>query len=162
MTTYETLQDIYKHIFEQLKYAELKNGVLLTLQIGLLYFITRFIMIEYKVLFLLLLIFNISITLFSFFPNLNSFTFSNLKDKDTINNLFFFESIRHYTKYEYLKLFTQDNPSTQNTKILLDISEQIIVLSNITSKKHLLYKISFLTFCVFNFIAIFYIILFMI
>ena len=159
MKSYQILQDIFKNTFEQLKYAELKNGILLTLQIGIFYFISTNIIVEYKNYFLCVLLTNIAITLFSFFPNLNNYTFFNSKENDTIKNLFFFESIKHYNEKEYLALVleTVSDKDNKNNKLYLNITNQIITLSKITSKKYLLYKVSFWMFFIFGFsIIIFY------
>lgn len=150
--SYDLLQDIYKHIFEQLKYAELKNGILLTLLIGIFYFIASNLTINFKSIILIFLLINIAMTLLSFYPNLSSFTLFNKKEKDSIKNIYFFESIKHYTHYEYLEILLKENDDLddKNNKILLDISSQIIVQSNITSTKHFIYKISFIYFCIFS------------
>ena len=151
--SYDLLQDIYKHIFEQLKYSELKNGIMLTFLIGIFYFAaSNSLIINDKVAILIFLLINIAITLFSFYPNLSSFTLFNKKDKDSIKNIYFFESIKHYTHYEYLEILLKENDDldNKNNKIFLDISSQIIILSNITSAKHFIYKISFIYFCIFS------------
>jgi len=156
LETYNLLQDIHKHIFEQLKYAELKNGILLTLLIGVLYFISTNLVINAKVYIVCLLLLNIGITLFSFFPYLSSFTLWNDKNNDQAKNLYFFESIKNYTDEGYLKMLLEANNDliNKNNQLFLNLSNQIIVLSKITSKKHLLYKTSFIYFCTLSFITI--------
>lgn len=156
VSSYDILQDIYKHIFEQQKYAELKNGVMLTFLSGIFLAISLKLEIDSKSVVLFFLAINIAITLFSFYPNLSSFTFSNQKEKDPNSNIYFFESIKYYTKLDYLELVLKENKDeiSKSNKILVDMSNQIVILSKIISNKYLIYKVSYIYFCIYSVITL--------
>jgi len=148
MNSYTVLQDIFKNVFEHLKYAELKNGVFLSLQIGIFYFTINNLQIEYKLWLVSLMIINIFITLFSFFPHLDNYTFLYSKSTAKKNNIFFFEDIKNFDEKSYMNttLDILGEPEYKDSVLHQNISNQIITLSKITSNKFKLFKFSFFIF----------------
>src|SRR5574344_1444641 len=95
---YGVLQDIFKNIWEQQKYSEVKNGIILTLNIAILTILTRIPINEdfiCKVTFFILIVLffiHIFLILQSFFPkNKNK---ENIKWTNDEINIFFFGDIQ--------------------------------------------------------------------
>lgn len=155
---YNLLQDIFKNIWEQQKYAELKNGVMLTLNIAIFAIIGRTYLSlndifncekAYNIIFIglmFLFIIHILIIVLSYFPkdsNKEDFKWTN----DDIN-IFFYGDIRKLNSESYLKLLQEKvNVSEKiNKPILLDLSNQLIILSEITQNKYNAFKNSIYRF----------------
>lgn len=149
---YDLLQDVFKNIWEQQKYAELKNGVMLTLNIAIFAIIGRtyFSLNDtfncekaYNLIFIglmFLFVIHILIIVLSYFPkdrNKEDFKWTN----DDIN-IFFYGDIRKLQSESYLKLLQEKvNISDDiNKPILLDLSNQLIILSEVTQKKYNAFK----------------------
>ncbi|CAA6812043.1 MAG: Unknown protein [uncultured Sulfurovum sp.] len=148
LSIYTLLQDIFKNVWEQQKYSEVKNGVLLTFSIALFAILIRvYFKIELvinshnysKIIFFLLILFfmiHIVLILQSFFPN-----DSNKEDfKEAKNiNIFFFGDIQKVKSTQYLDLVikkVKPNKEDINTNPLLDLANQIVKLSEITQFKY--------------------------
>lgn len=152
---YDTLQDIFKNVWEQQKYSELKNGVLLTLNIAIFAVIARAYStslsceilnnIYSKWIFyglIILLALHIVIILQSYFPkdkNKEDIKWTN----DQIN-IFFFGDICKLNSDRYLKIVLEkfQNKEEIEKDILLDLSNQIVKLSEITQSKYTSFKSS--------------------
>lgn len=150
---YTTLQDILKNTWEQQKYSEIKNGVMLTFSITILVIIGRTclpipelinINIINKVIFIGLLFFlivHIFYVIHSFFPKdkkKEDFKYTN----DEIN-IFFFGDIQKLQNKQYLDIVIDKfNIKKQdiNEILLLDLSNQIVKLSEITQFKYSSFK----------------------
>lgn len=152
---YSLLQDIFKNVWEQQKYSEVKNGVLLTLNIAIFAIIARVYFsiassvsneIYSKVIFFILMVFFIIHLIFiiqSFFPK-----DSNKEDFKWTNNeinIFFFGDIQKLDSPKYLDLVIEKisiDKSDITKEPLLDLSNQIIKLSEITQSKYTSFKAS--------------------
>jgi len=105
---YGVLQDIFKNIWEQQKYSEVKNGIILTLNIAILTILTRIPINEdfiCKVTFFILIVLffiHIFLILQSFFPkNKNK---ENIKWTNDEINIFFFGDIQKLNSTKYLDI----------------------------------------------------------
>ena len=135
---YSVLQDIFKNIWEQQKYSEVKNGIILTLNIAILTILTRIPINEdfiCKVTFFILIVLffiHIFLILQSFFPkNKNK---ENIKWTNDEINIFFFGDIQKLNSTKYLDIVLDKYNIKKNDlsiKILLDLSNQIVKLSDI-------------------------------
>jgi len=155
---YDSLMDIHKHIFEQLKYAETKNHILLTINIAIIVmFIRYFFMVENKFdLFYWWYVTNFSFfvlpvyfILKAFFPKLNNAEKQQASNTENIN-IYFFEQIKSLSSLQYLKIVKTaiGIKRTTNKRQLCNLSNQIVVLSDITSSKHFYYKKAFNSFII--------------
>jgi len=149
---YNLLQDIFKNVWEQQKYSEIKNGVLLTFHIAFFAIILRISLsvsntisslISYKVtlLFLmLLLVLHIVFIIQSFFPQDSNK--EAIKDTDDEINIFFFGDIKKLESDKYLDLVIKKvSTSDDIDKIsLIDLSNQIVILSEIVQAKYISFK----------------------
>lgn len=150
---YNLLQDIFKNVWEQQKYAEVKNGVLLTLNLALFAVLARVYLsisntinseMWIKVCFYILgvlFIVHIICLMQSFFPK-----DSNKEDwkwtKDDIN-IFFFGDIQKLESPKYLELVIEklnQETSKINKAPLMDLANQIIKLSEIAQYKYTAFK----------------------
>ena len=152
---YDKLQDIFKNIWEQQKYSEVKNGVILTFNIAILVILIRvcfplpqFIQndIVNKNIFIgLVLIFIIHIfyIIRSFFPK--DTNKENIKWTNNQINIFYFGDIQKLESDSYLKIvidkFNIINADI-NKNVLLDLSNQIVKLAEITTYKYNSFKYS--------------------
>ncbi len=135
---YGVLQDIFKNIWEQQKYSEVKNGIILTLNIAILTILTRIPINEdfiCKVTFFILIVLffiHIFLILQSFFPkNKNK---ENIKWTNDEINIFFFGDIQKLNSTKYLNIVLDKYNIKKNDlsiNILLDLSNQIVKLSEI-------------------------------
>lgn len=126
---YSVLQDIFKNIWEQQKYSEVKNGIILTLNIAILTILTRIPINEdfiCKVTFFILIalfFIHIFLILQSFFPkNKNK---ENIKWTNDEINIFFFGDIQKLNSTKYLDIVLDKYNIKKNDlsiKILLDLS----------------------------------------
>ena len=148
---YKILQDIMKNIWEQQKYAEVKNGVLLTLNIAILAIIARIgksTIIGNEIytqsifyILIILLITHIVCIMQSFFPkdrNKEAMKWTN----DDIN-IFFFGDIQKLNSSRYLKLLLEKIGADKleiSQSALLDLANQIVKLSEITQSKYTSFK----------------------
>ena len=147
---YSVLQDIFKNIWEQQKYSEVKNGIILTLNIAILTILTRIPINEdfiCKVTFFILIVLffiHIFLILQSFFPkNKNK---ENIKWTNDEINIFFFGDIQKLNSTKYLDIVLDKYNIKKNDlsiKILLDLSNQIVKLSEIVEYKYTSFKNSF-------------------
>lgn len=162
---YTKMQDIFKNIWEQQKYSEAKNGILLTLNLAVFALIIRvYFYIEsfinsnniIKCMFFLLIlsfIWHIFLILNSFFPK-----DSNKENgKLSVNqiNIFFFGDIQKLQSNRYLDLLIEKlniNKDDVNKDILLDLANQIVKLSEITQSKYQSFKDSFFRMYVIGFL----------
>ena len=149
---YNLLQDIFKNVWEQQKYSEVKNGVLLTLNIAFFAIILRVCvsisntinsLISYKVILLflmLLLVFHISFIIQSFFPQDSNK--EDVKDVEGEINIFFFGDIKKLDSDEYLNLvINKVSMKKEINKVpLKDLSNQIVILSEIVQAKYIAFK----------------------
>lgn len=148
---YDTMLDIHKHIFEQQKYAETKNNILLSIVLALLVVYVRFFLIIkddilssifcFILFFIPLtpLIIALYFVLESFKPNLTNKEKPNEGIKDSINeNIYFFEYLCQITSDKLLKLVKNkiNCKNISNSKQLQDLANQICVLSSIVARKH--------------------------
>ena len=144
---YSVLQDIFKNIWEQQKYSEVKNGIILTLNIAILTILTRIPINEdfiCKVTFFILIVLffiHIFLILQSFFPkNKNK---ENIKWTNDEINIFFFGDIQKLNSTKYLDIVLDKYNIKKNDlsiKILLDLSNQIVKLSEIAEYKYTSFK----------------------
>ena len=144
---YGVLQDIFKNIWEQQKYSEVKNGIILTLNIAILTILTRIPINEdfiCKVTFFILIVLffiHIFLILQSFFPkNKNK---ENIKWTNDEINIFFFGDIQKLNSNKYLDILLDKyniNKNDLSIKILLDLANQIVKLSEIVEYKYTSFK----------------------
>ena len=144
---YGVLQDIFKNIWEQQKYSEVKNGIILTLNIAILTILTRIPINEdfiCKVTFFILIVLffiHIFLILQSFFPkNKNK---ENIKWTNDEINIFFFGDIQKLNSTKYLDIVLDKYNIKKNDlsiNILLDLSNQIVKLSEIAEYKYTSFK----------------------
>jgi hypothetical protein len=144
---YGVLQDVFKNVWEQQKYSEVKNGIILTLNIAILTILTRVSIdqdLVCKVIFFILIalfIIHIFLILQSFFPkNINK---ENIKWTNDEINIFFFGDIQKLNNTKYLNMVLDKyniNENDLNTKILLDLTNQIVKLSEIAQYKYTSFK----------------------
>ncbi|MCT7493286.1 Pycsar system effector family protein [Aliarcobacter cryaerophilus] len=144
---YSVLQDIFKNIWEQQKYSEVKNGIILTLNIAILTILTRIPINENFIckvtFFILIALFFIHIFLIlqSFFPkNKNK---ENIKWTNDEINIFFFGDIQKLNSNKYLDILLDKyniNKNDLSIKILLDLANQIVKLSEIVEYKYTSFK----------------------
>ena len=144
---YGVLEDIFKNIWEQQKYSEVKNGIILTLNIAILTILTRIPINEdfiCKVTFFILIVLffiHIFLILQSFFPkNKNK---ENIKWTNDEINIFFFGDIQKLNSTKYLDIVLDKYNIKKNDlsiKILLDLSNQIVKLSEIAEYKYTSFK----------------------
>ena len=154
---YGVLQDIFKNIWEQQKYSEVKNGIILTLNIAILTILTRIPINEdfiCKVTFFILLalfFIHIFLILQSFFPKnknketiiLSSKNKENIKWTNDEINIFFFGDIQKLNSTKYLDIVLDKYNIKKNDlsiNILLDLSNQIVKLSEIAEYKYTSFK----------------------
>ena len=165
---YILLQDIFKNTWEQQKYAEVKNGVLLTLNVAIFVVIIRVYFNisstinhdNFKIWFyILMLVFicHMICMIQSFFPK------DSNKEKKKWNydeiNIFFFGDIQKLESKEYLEILTKKidcDSSTINKSPLLDLSNQIVKLSEITQSKYSSFKWSIYRMYFLGFLFIIY------
>ena len=144
---YSVLQDIFKNIWEQQKYSEVKNGIILTLNIAILTILTRIPINENFIckvtFFILIALFFIHIFLIlqSFFPkNKNK---ENIKWTNDEINIFFFGDIQKLNSNKYLDILLDKyniNKNDLSIKILLDLANQIVKLSEVVEYKYTSFK----------------------
>lgn len=144
---YGVLQDVFKNVWEQQKYSEVKNGIILTLNIAILTILTKISINQdfvCKVIFFILLVLfvtNIFLILQSFFPkNINK---ENIKWTNEQINIFFFGDIQKLNNTKYLDIVLDKyniNKNDLNTNILLDLTNQIVKLSEIAQYKYTSFK----------------------
>jgi len=153
--TYSLLQDIFKNVWEQQKYSEIKNGVLLTLNLAMFALISRVYFSAtssitstpiVKILFFILIVFFVLHILWiikSFFPKDSNK--EDFKRTDDEINIFFFGDIGKLPSSIYLELLlekTQVEKANISKEFLLDLANQIVKLSEITQSKYTSFKAS--------------------
>ena len=167
---YSLMQDIFKNVWEQQKYSEAKNGILLTLNIAIFALIIRsyFHIADLingttwtKFIFFILVlsfIWHIFLIAKSFFPK-DSNTEDIKLSADQIN-IFFFGDIYKLNSNRYLDLLIDKldiNEGDINKNILLDLANQIVKLSEIAQSKYQSFKDAFVRMYVIGFLyAIFF------
>lgn len=166
---YGLLQDVFKNIWEQQKYSEVKNSVVLTLNIAIFTILARIYFnisqdINCKNIFFILMtlfIVHIFFILQSFFPK-----DKNKEDMKWTNdeiNIFFFGDIQKLNNTKYLDIILNKydiNKNELNRTILLDLTNQIVKLSEIAQYKYIsfkssiyrMYGLAFLFFVYFTFL----------
>ena len=149
---YNLLQDIFKNVWEQQKYSEIKNSILLTFNIAFFAIILRVSvsiadtinsLIVYKVLLLflmLLLTIHIVLIIQSFFPQDSNKEDS--KDEEDEINIFFFGDIKKLESDKYLDLVIKKVAIKEeiNKIPLKDLTNQIVILSEIVQAKYISFK----------------------
>ncbi len=166
---YSTLQDIFKNIWEQQKYAEVKNGVILTLNVAIFAILIKacFPLPQiinsnnvFKTIFVILLflfVIHIFYILQSFFPkdkNKENFKWTSEKI-----NIFFFGDIQKLQNKQYLDILIDKcniRKEDINENFLLDLSNQVVKLSEITYYKYNSFKYSIYRMYVLAFLLILY------
>lgn len=149
------LDKIFSNVNSWLNFAEAKNAANIALVIASIAAITNLqsINILLSTLCILLTLSGLC-SLISFIPNLVTVNKKSKEHKD--GNLLFFETIKKYSGIEYVeqinKLYFQINKKDFN-KYQLDLADEIVYNSNITSYKYKLFKaavyIDILTFMLF-------------
>lgn len=152
---YDILQDIFKNVWEQQKYAELKNGIILTLNIAILVVITRIYSttLSCEILnnvyskwafygLMMLFILHIVGILQSYFPKDTNQEACKCTNDEI--NIFFFGDISTVNSDIYLRIVLKKLNSEIDIEkeILLDLSNQIVKLSEITQRKYTSFKSS--------------------
>lgn len=150
---YKILQDIMKNVWEQQKYAEVKNGVLLTLNIAIFAIVAR---IYFSVsatinnnlytqwafyILVVLLIIHIVCVMQSFFPKDKNK--EDIKSTNDDINIFFFGDIQKSNSSKYLELLVKKigaEKSEISQDTLLDLANQIVKLSEIAQSKYRSFK----------------------
>lgn len=156
---YSVMQDIFKNVWEQQKYSELKNGVLLTFNLAILVILGRTYFIAYEkfnltidnkigfYLCVMLFIIHLFIIIESFFPNDNNKEEKNENASDEIN-IYFFGDIKKINSDRYLDLLIEriivdkDKNRDVDIKLLSPLANQIVKISEITQDKYTAFKTS--------------------
>lgn len=131
-----------------LKYAEAKNGVLLTLSLACVTKFDKYLKSDLGIGILLVFLGMISVLvcMFSFFPNLNKTV--KCKRKMSIDpNLIFYSDISFLTADEYINMLTKKYglKSSISNVYCKDLASEIIVNSTIAVRKNFLFKIAFIS-----------------
>lgn len=146
---YDSMLDIHKHIFEQQKYAETKNNILLTLSLAILavyarlFFVAKDSLLD-NVYFLILffiplipLIMALIFVLQSFEPSFDNR--ENESNKQSIQpNIYFFKDICQIKSDDLIRMIKNkvDCKNISNMEQIKDLTNQICVLSKITTQKY--------------------------
>lgn len=160
---YSRILDIHKHIFEQLKFAETKNNILLAFVAALMALGVRFLQSLnnnyicvklFMVIALIILFFAAFELLLSFKPILNNKEkkynflihifkcFTKTQSNSNLCNIYFFKDLAKINSKELMEIVTRDlkdnieKEKIQNDKFINDLLNQICVLSLITLNKH--------------------------
>ncbi|EAJ1104469.1 hypothetical protein FJB09_07140, partial [Campylobacter coli] len=161
---YSRILDIHKHIFEQLKFVETKNNILLVFIVAFIAMIVRFLQssnndnIGIKVVMICILIILSCAAwelILSFKPILNNKEkkynflvricnkyFNKTRNNSKICNIFFFKDLAKINSKELMEIVIRDlednteKEKIQNDKFINDLLNQICVLSLITLNKH--------------------------
>lgn len=157
---YSVMQDIFKNVWEQQKYSELKNGVLLTFNLAILVILGRTyflahdkfnLNIDNKIGFYLcviLFIIHLFIIIESFFPNDSNKEEKNENSSDETLNIYFFGDIKKIHSDRYLDLLIERivadevNDNDVDKKLLSPLANQIVKISEITQDKYTAFKTS--------------------
>lgn len=130
-----------------LKYAEAKNGVLLTLSLACVTKFDGYLKSDLRIGILLIFLGMISILvcMCSFFPNLNEKIICK-KRMDIEHNLIFYRDISFLTADEYITKLTKRYglKSSISNAYCKDLASEIIVNSTIAIRKNFLFKIAFI------------------
>ncbi|MBX2078836.1 hypothetical protein I9T54_04735 [Campylobacter peloridis] len=166
---YSRILDIHKHIFEQLKFAETKNNILLVFIVAFIVMGVRFLQssnsytdIRVLVIFMLIILLCAAFELLlSFKPVLNNkekkynflvriyMYFTKSKNNFNPCNIYFFKDLARINSKKLMEVIIRDlNDNTekekiQNDKFINDLLNQICVLSLITLNKHKCFLNSF-------------------
>lgn len=145
---YGLLQDIFKNVWEQQKYSEVKNGVILTLNIAILTILLKFSVevhsLKFKIafyFFIVLFIVHIFLIIKSFYPKDINKEISKWTNDDI--NIFFYGDIQKLNNYKYLNIVLSKYDLSEkdiNKNFLLDLTNQIVKLSEITQSKYSAFK----------------------
>lgn len=161
---YSRILDIHKHVFEQLKFAETKNNILLVfvttcvvMGVGFLQSSNNvYVDIRVLVIFMLIVLLCAAFELLlSFRPILNNkekkynflvrmFNKYFVKTQNNSNpcNIYFFKDLARINSKELIEIIIKDlednaeKEKIQNNKFINDILNQICILSLITLNKH--------------------------
>lgn len=162
---YKIMQDIFKNVWEQQKYAEAKNGILLTINIAVFALIIRtyFHITDLingsswtKCIFFILIIlfiWHIFLILKSFFPKDSNKEDMRLSVEQI--NIFFFGDIQKLHSNKYLDLLLKKlniDESKIDKNILLDLANQIVKLSEIAQAKYKSFKDAFFRMYIIGFL----------
>lgn len=177
---YSRVLDIHKHIFEQLKFAETKNNILLAFVVALILACFRVLQnnnsntfFYYIILFaLFVLAISAAFILSSFKPNLSNeevrpdfityvldYFRKKQDNQDKSCNLYFFGDLAKIDSKELMEIIIKDfkdeeKEQIQNDKYIQDLLNQICVLSLITLNKHKRFQGAF-NYIIFLFISFF-------
>ncbi|CAM2914880.1 hypothetical protein [Helicobacter burdigaliensis] len=160
---YSRILDIHKHIFEQLKFAEAKNNILLVFVVAFIVMGVRFLQssnngyvdIRVIVIFMLIVLLCAAFELLlSFKPILNNKEkkynflvrifnkyFVKIQNNSNLCNIYFFKDLARINSKELMEIIVRDlkddaeKEKIQNDKIINDLLNQICVLSLITLNK---------------------------
>ncbi|EAH7882168.1 hypothetical protein CYD02_05340, partial [Campylobacter coli] len=160
---YSRILDIHKHIFEQLKFAETKNNILLVFIVAFIAMTVRFLQssnndnIGIKVFMISMLIILLCAAfelLLSFKPILDNKEkeynflvrifkyFAKTQSSPNLCNIYFFKDLAKINSKELIEIIIRDlednteKEKIQNDKFINDLLNQICVLSLITLNKH--------------------------
>lgn len=151
----EKLKDIFKNVNDWLKYSEAKNGILLTLNGGIILgVLSQFkdmstTLLPYlKWIILPLFIISLIILIISFLPVRDKFfkrTFDLSSQRLSELNLLFYGDLKSLTSNVFLnKLYEANGQAVPNSflKIEMDYANQIINNSGITDRKLILFTVA--------------------
>ncbi len=168
---YSRILDIHKHIFEQLKFAETKNNILLVFIVAFIAMIVRFLQSSNNgnicikmvmICILIILLYAAWELISSFKPILNNKEkkynflvriynkyFNKTQNNSKLCNIYFFKDLTKINSKELMEIVTRDlkdnieKEKIQNDKFINDLLNQICVLSLITLNKHKCFSNSF-------------------
>ena len=145
---YGVLQDVFKNAWDQQRYSEVKNGVMLTLNIAILTILLKFPVEQYSLcfkitfyLFIILFVLHIFLIIKSFYPNDKNKENSKWNNDDI--NIFFYGDIQKINNNKYLNIVLNKYTISENEinkNFLLDLSNQIVKISEITQLKYNAFK----------------------
>lgn len=149
----DILKETYKDVTEWLKFAEAKNGILLTVIGVFLFGLLRLLSSELEwilplentlLLVILILSSNLIVVLISYFPMLNIMKKSKKNMVHSERNLIFYKDIALFTKEEYIETLEKKyniKVTKQEEPFIKDQIDQIIALSQIAVQKYMFFRI---------------------
>lgn len=144
----DILKELYRDVAEWLKFAEAKNGILLTITGVLLFGLLRMLPIKLEWLMQyektlmfssLILIISMLVALASYIPMLNINKKSKKEEKRKNPNLLYYKDIAAFTKEEYIVEMEKKyniKITNQEKAYIEDQVDQILSLANIALRKY--------------------------
>ncbi len=143
----DDIKSIFQNVNEWLKFAEAKHAGMIVLNSGIIFGILSIYkdyktIVSWELIIVIIIVFGISIilSLISLFPITKNKTTN--KTTETTPNLYFFGSLSKLNENEFKSELQKSYPNYQFNRIDEDIINQIIVNSNIATKKYKLFKIA--------------------